>query len=379
METYLLALIPELVVRGIEQAVVFSKGRAELVPESYHLAELSFGGRATEIDGYKGMVRILDKVRPSVVHLHQVYNIGVMQACLERVPMVVHGHDYHYLCPASTFYYKRTKEICNKVSGPVCFPTTLHKHCMTLRPRYALAYYRRVKWFESEARRFAAVVVPSESARQRFLAAGCEAEQVTSLPYFCPVQPLEQPRALPLQPTVLFIGRIRPNKGVDTFIEAFARLPRKVRAVMVGDFTSKSRAHMESRASALGCADQVELSDWVNRDQIQKIFASATVLVFPSIWPETLGIVGIEALASGVPVVASDIGGVREWLLPGQTGLLVTPGSVEDLADGMEKLLIDKVRNRAYGENGIALVQERFSPASHIDRLAGIYRSCEQE
>jgi glycosyltransferase involved in cell wall biosynthesis len=247
---------------------------------------------------------------------------------------------------------------------------------MSPRPRYALDYYRRVKWFERNSRRFAGVVAPSEAARQRFLAAGFEPSSARTLPYFCSLIPAEAPRRLPDQPTVLFIGRVRPNKGVDTFLEAVARLPSEVRALMVGDFTAESREKIEARAVVLGMSERLEMRGWSSRDDVRQVFEEATVLAFPSLWPETLGIVGIEALACGVPAVASDIGGVREWLLPGETGVLVPPKDPVALAAALQELLFDESRNRQFGRNGIRLIHDNFSVETHIAGLLQIYKSC---
>lgn len=375
VETYLLAIIPRLEALGHSQAVVFAKGRGELVANSHCVPGLSFGNRTAEREAYTSMQQIMEQEQPDVVHLHQVYNTGAIRACLQQVPVVVHAHDYRYVCPASTFYYKRSREVCGRRAGLSCFTTTLRKHCLTPRPSFALNYYRRVRWFGQQAGRIVAVVAPSAAAAQRYRAAGFSNEQINVHPYFCPIDVAEQPRKLPDQPTILFIGRIRPTKGTDTFIEAFGMLPDTVRAIMIGDFTDSTREKLRSQAARLGCAGRLQMRDWVGRDELRHVYEESTVFAFPSIWPETLGIVGIEALACGVPVVASDIGGVREWLLPGKTGLLATPKSSSELARGLEQLLFDEAINLEYGRNGLDLIRQRFTPEYHIDRLLKTYKS----
>lgn len=373
VETYLLSTIPELESRGHSQGIVYARGQDNLVAESYIVPELSMGTRRAEAVAESSMNEILESFRPDIVHLHQVYNLGAVRACLKQVPVLVHGHDYRYLCPASTFYHRRSRTACKRTAGPGCFPTTLIKHCMSPRPSYALNYYRRVRWFTLEASRFCGVIAPSESARDRFLEAGFGASRVTKLPYFCPLEPANKPRSSPTQPTVLFVGRIRANKGVDIFLEAFARLGKEVQAILVGDFTDVSRRDVLKTAETLGFADRMVLHNWVDREKVRAVFEQATVFAFPSVWPETLGIVGIESLACGVPVVASDIGGVREWLKQGKTGLLVKPKDPVALATAIEKLLFDTSLNTKLGRNGIALVRDHFSRSDHITRLLQIY------
>lgn len=373
IETYLLSLLPELERRGYPQSLVYAKGDSRLYSNSYEVPDLSLGNPAAEDRAEATLRGVLDEIEPDLVHIHSVYNLGAVRACLARAPVLLHGHDYRYLCPASTFYFRRSRTVCGRTAGLGCFPTTLRHHCMSPRPRYAMDYLRRVRWIARNSGRFAGVIAPSEAARQRFLAAGFAPVQVVTLPYFCPLEPATEPRPLPEKPTVLFIGRIRPNKGVDIFLQAFTRLPSEVLALMVGDFTPDSRQAVEQQAEALGCDDRIELSGWVDRNSVRAVYERTTVFVFPSVWPETLGIVGIEALACGVPVVASDIGGVREWLQPGETGLLAPPKDAETLAAGLRALLFDSERNRAMGENGIALVRDQFSPQYHQERLLQFY------
>lgn len=373
VETYLLSIIPRLESLGYEQAVVYARGQAGLVERSHHVPELSRADRKSGRAGYAALQSVLARERPDLVHLHQVHNTGAIAACLERVPVVVHAHDYRYVCPSSGFYYKRAREVCRRTAGPGCFTTTLSKHCLSPRPGYALDYYRRVKWVAGQANRIAAVVAPSEAARQRYLAAGFDPARIEVHPYFCTLPPGDAPRPLPERPTALFIGRIRPNKGVDTFVEAFARLPADTRAIMVGDFSDAARASVGAQAGRLGCADRLQMRPWVARAEIREVFEQATVFVFPSLWPETLGIVGIEALACGVPVVASDIGGVREWLKEGETGYLAEPKNAAKFAARIGELLKNEVLNLEMGRNGQRLIRERFTPGYHIERLLGLY------
>lgn len=375
VEVYLLHLVPELEARGHDVVVGYAHGTSQLVERSVSLSEISSSGRKDESRGYRAAMEVLGRYEPDLVHLHQAHNKGVISACLENVPTIVHGHDYRYLCPASTFYFRRSESICNRTAGAGCFAMTLVRHCLTPRPRYAVPYYRRVSWVHRHRDEFAHVIAPSESCRERFLQVGFSAKRVTTLPYFCPIDPREQVRPLPESPTLLFVGRASPNKGARYFVEALGRLPATVRGVMMGSFDAGSSRQLKDLAQKSGCADRLELLPWAGREDVRAAFEGATVFVFPSIWPETLGIVGLEALASGVPVVASDVGGVREWLREGETGFLVPPKDVDALAERAERLLFDEALNRTMGERGIALIRERFSIDYHLQRLLDIYEA----
>ncbi len=187
--------------------VGFAQGQAELATHPVLLTELSGADKTVRDLGYQKTKALIRQYRPDVVHIHQTHNRGIIEACLETTPTIIHGHDYRYLCPASTFFYRRSETLCARTAGPACFAVTLTRHCLTPRPQYTFPYYPRVRWIQQQRHRFAHVIAPSESCRQRFLQAGFAAEQVTTLPYFCPIPGRDEPRPLPAHPTLLFIGR----------------------------------------------------------------------------------------------------------------------------------------------------------------------------
>jgi len=374
IETYMLGLIPRLIAAGIEPVVGFGNGRAELAPRAIRIPELTTAPRRHDAAGRNAIRRVLASEQPDIVHLHNIQNVDIVEECLDTLPVLFTAHDYRYACPASTFYYKKSKQVCERTCGPGCFAVTLKHHCLTPRPLTAWAFYRRVRRIERNAERFAAVIAPSESAAGRMLAAGFTRDQVRVLPYFCPIPPRREPRPVPAQPHILFVGRLSDNKGWEYFVRALGRLPNHIQGTMVGSFNAGTTAQVQRLANECGCGERIRLRGWAGREEIQAIMESASVLVFPSIWAETLGIVGLEALASGVPVVASDIGGVREWLLPGQTGLLVPPKDDFAIAEAVQHLLEDPKHLRDMGAAGITLIENKFSPDQHVSSLLNVYR-----
>lgn len=374
VETYLLHLIPALAAAGLEQYYAYAQGEADLSLRAIQVPEIAQFGREAEKAGYARTQEILRDRRPDLIHVHRVYNLGVMRACLEYGPVVVTCHDYLYLCPAASFFHRRTQSICQRRAGPACFAITLVKHCLTPRPRFAMGYYRRVRTFVRWKERFAAVLCPSESVRDRLLAHGFSAERTITLPYFCPVSARSEPRRMPDTPTILFLGRIRAIKGYDVFIRCLGLIPN-AKGLMVGDITPDSKRRVGELARAAGCEDRLTLRGWAARGEIAALFENTSVFIFPSIWPETLGIVGLEAMAAGVPVVASDVGGVRQWLRHGENGFLVPRKDAEATARATSRLLDSPDLMLQMGKAALETVRSGFLPEQHIRRLGEIYRS----
>lgn len=372
VETYLLHLLPALESQGMTNTYVFARGDNNLLPRTVQLPEICQIGRHAEHNGYKKTLAILEDLRPEIIHIHRIYNLGVIQACLDFGPTVVTCHDYLYLCPAGSFFHRRTRTVCQRKAGLGCFAVTLLRHCMTLRPVYAPAYLRRVQQFRTWGDRFALVLCPSDSVRDRLLGLGFPSSRTVTLPYFCPIQPRPTPRPLPEEPCILFMGRIRPIKGFDVFIRALGFVPN-VRGIIVGDANDETRKVIFKIAQQAGCEHRLEIRPWAARDEIPSLFEQATLFAFPSIWPETLGIVGLEAMAHGVPVVASDIGGVRQWLRHGINGLLVEPNDATALAAAIRELLVSPTRLMEMGRAAIETIRTSFLIEDHIARLLALY------
>ena len=374
VETYLFSLLPCLEKRGVTPVLAYGTGDSSLHAPARHIPALGTAGFRAEAQARSQMERALQEEAPDLVHVHNVQNVGALQASLDYGPTVVTTHDYRWVCPANNFFHERPQAICGRTCGLGCFATTITKRCVTPRPQYAAYFYRRAKWGIKHAGGFARVIAPSDGARKKYEASGFEGADVSVLPYFCELAPADTPRPIPAPPTITYLGRVAANKGHEYFIQALGELPEAVRGRMVGGISEEVAQSLRALADKHGCAERLELHGWASRTEVVELLDNTSVFVFPSLWPETLGIVGIEALSRGVPVVASDVGGVPEWCLEGETGYRVPPKDGAAIADRVAHLLSDEDRLRTFGKQGIELIEEKFRPEQHIDRLLRLYQ-----
>jgi glycosyltransferase involved in cell wall biosynthesis len=374
VETYLFGLFPRLKAAGITPVVAYAEGDDTLHPATCRAPAIGTAGFRAEAQSRVQTEQILRQEQPDVVHVHNVQNVGALQAAFDYGPTVMTTHDYRWVCPANSFFHRRPQTVCERTCGPGCFTTTLVKHCVTPRPQYAAYFYRRARWAIRHAEAFARVVAPSEGARRKYAQSGFGAASMGVLPYFCTLEVKDQPRPLPEQPTITYLGRIASNKGHEYFIEALGRLSEPVRGVMVGSISEAVRGELTALARRHGCAERLELRGWASREEVLALLDETSVFVFPSLWPETMGIVGVEALSRGVPVVASDVGGVREWCTDGETGFVVPPKDAAAMADRIERLVSDERRLQAFGERGLTLVRKKFLPHQHVNQLVEWYQ-----
>ncbi len=178
---------------------------------------------------------------------------------------------------------------------------------------------------------------------------------------------------------VLFVGRLVERKGVPYLLEAVGLLKdRSVRLVIVGD--GPERLKLEDAARRLGIADRVVFRGRIPAAELQAAYARARVFVLPSVFDargdtEGLGVVALEAMNHGTPVVASRIGGIPDVVEDGVTGLLVPPGDAAALAAALRRVLDEPDLARQLGEAGRRRVHERFSQEAITARWVAVYRS----
>ena len=128
-----------------------------------------------------------------------------------------------------------------------------------------------------------------------------------------------------------------------------------------------------------GEGGRLSYAGWVDRDGLWRLLAGARSLWLPSLWAEPFGIVGLEALSAGVPVIAADVGGVRDWLTHQRHGLLVRSGSAGELRRAADRLAADPDLATGLGQRGRRRVARDFDAAAIMDRLVQLYQEVAAE
>jgi glycosyltransferase involved in cell wall biosynthesis len=141
----------------------------------------------------------------------------------------------------------------------------------------------------------------------------------------------------PWRGRLLYAGRLSALKGVDVAVRALAHLP-DARLTVCGHGAPAARAGLQVLAAELGVADRVALRPPLPADAMGGLYAAHDAVLFPVTWPEPWGLVPLEAMAVGTPVVASGTGGSAEYLRPGENALLAAPGDAGELAGAVARL-----------------------------------------
>jgi glycosyltransferase involved in cell wall biosynthesis len=175
-------------------------------------------------------------------------------------------------------------------------------------------------------------------------------------------------------PTIGYLARMCPEKGLHTLIDAFVLLKRRgtlphLHLSVAGTCVRADEQYVEAQRAKLeaaGCAADAEFFPNIEREEKLRFLAALSVLSVPATYGESFGLYVLEALAAGVPVVQPRHGAFPEVLAATGGGTLVEPDDAQSLADGLEQLLRDPERRSALGATGRAAVLERFG----VERMA---------
>ncbi|MBO3749400.1 glycosyltransferase [Streptosporangiaceae bacterium NEAU-GS5] len=177
--------------------------------------------------------------------------------------------------------------------------------------------------------------------------------------------PDKRAKLKPKRPRLLSLGRIVPRKGVDTIVEALRFIPDAELVVAGGPapgglHRDPEITRLRWEASQAGVADRVRFTGQISREDVPALIRSSTAVVCVP-WYEPFGMVTLEAMACGAAVVASYVGGQKETIVNGVTGLLVPPRRPIAVAQAVQQLLRDPVRRTAYGIAGADRARSRYT------------------
>jgi glycosyltransferase involved in cell wall biosynthesis len=315
-------------------------------------------------------ISIVQELRPDVVHLHDIYDIELASATREYAPVVWSAHG-HIGCTSGEKYFRRPGDECTRHHGPGCIPNLFIRGCAhRLDPRPFPHRYRQATRLLTGLRDADVAVSYSQFCLEQLMTN--RVPRIHKVPLFTPI-----PAAIASQGEenrILFVGRIVPAKGLASLLAAMRAVDARLEVHGDGWWMARALRLTE----ALGIRDRVEFHGWTEPAELTNAYERATMVAVPSLWPEPFGLVGIEAMAHGRPVVGSATGGIPEWLQDQETGLLVMPGDVGSLGRAIKRLLEDRAEVQRMGVKAVQAVRNGFSEEVHLREISDVYAQAQR-
>jgi glycosyltransferase involved in cell wall biosynthesis len=315
----------------------------------------------------RALRRIILKERPEIVHAHNwfVHSFTPLKAW-SKAKLVVSLHDYSLVCVQKRLM--RQGVGCTGSGVMKCLACGTQFYGLAKGPLVTLANFY---WGERE-RRAVDMFLPVSQAV-------VEGDQLDrhSVPY--QIVPNFIPDTidvagddanaflaqLPAGEFLLFVGDVFPDKGVEVLLQAYAEMEMQIPLVLIGRLMITD---LEKRLP-----QNVFLMGRWPHDAVMAAWRRCTIGLVPSTWAEPFGIVTLEAMSMGKPLIASRSGGLSDIIVDGETGLLVSPGDPQELRRAMQTLLDDSRLRERMGEQAKRRAVE-FRAAAVVSRFEHVYR-----
>jgi glycosyltransferase involved in cell wall biosynthesis len=315
-----------------------------------------------------------ERFQPDVIYLHKLADLEVLENLLySGIPVIRMVHDHDLYCMRSYKYNYFTRKICERALSPYCvFPcgASIARDREGALPLKWVSYTAKVRELELN-RKFYRLVVATQFMKDELLRNGFDPDKIEMHAPVPPTGDASWESSFSDRNCIVYAGQIIRGKGVDVLLESLAQVRTPFTCYIFGD--GEHRRYCEELSHRLGLADRVFFKGFVSPDEIAIFYRTCSVVAVSSVWPEPFGAVGLEAMRFGLPVVAFDAGGIREWLGNGQNGFLVPWMDRQAYAARVDELLGNKALARQMGERGRQLVAERFDFSKYISGLEHLF------
>jgi len=318
--------------------------------------------------------KLITDTKPDIAHLHNIYHqlsfsiLSVLKK--HKIPTIMTLHDYKLICPNYTLY--RQGKICEKCQKGKYYYTVINKCirnsylasglcCLEAYFNYITNIYENIDLF----------IAPSNFLRKKFIQFGFPQHKIVHLPNFTNKSTEITCRPANNDAYILYFGRLSPEKGLLTLLNAMKLLPN-IKLKISGQGSQENQLKKFIQENSL---DNITFLGFNKGDSLKKLISQSTLIIIPSEWPENFPISILEAFSLGKPVIASNIGGLPELVQNNQTGLLFEPGNYIDLKNKIEQLLNNPLKIQKMGKIAQEAIKNNYSSEIHYKKIIKIYQT----
>lgn len=341
--------------------------RVSLRPKDYSFEYVNFSHPQVEANFNK----VLTSFSPDVVHFHNLVglSVGLIHLAKKRgIKTVVTLHDHWGFCFKNTLL-KREAEICSD-----------YTKCAECRSSVSdddgrsIPIRMRKDYLAMQLREVDTFITPSTYLAETYIGAGFPRDKFQVTWSGIDVARFSKIRRNRAGGTVrfTFIGYFGRHKGIHILLEALSLIGEKtrIRLNLVGE--GDQEAVYRETVKRFGCENVVRFWGKMHNSRLEEVYAETDVIILPSIWPENQPVSVTEAMAAGIPVIASRIGGIPELIEDGKSGFLFEAGNPEQLAKRMGEFVAHPAKLEEFGKNAFAKIAE-ISFENQVARIIEAY------
>lgn len=327
--------------------------------------------KAREEHNLQVFERVLREFDPDIIFIWGMWNLHYSLAALaeaqypDRVvyrfatywPTLPSQHEFYWRAPGRNWYSRLIKQVLGRLALDMLAKET-HKVPLAFRHAYCV----------SAASRNVLVEAGVPIAHARIIHTGLNVQQYRNGGE--PHAPHRAGRNL----NILYAGRLYPEKGIDTLLQAMSRLvggqaKRNINLSIAGSGSVEYENRLHQLVQQSGLTNHVTFLGWMPPAEIPALLRKFDVLVLPSVWPEPFSRAVLEGMISGLVVVATRTGGTPEIIIDGENGLLFMPNDPVDLAEKIVSLADDPDSRSAIAKAGRQSILQRFTMTKMMDQI----------
>jgi glycosyltransferase involved in cell wall biosynthesis len=311
------------------------------------------------------MEEMIKDAKPDLVHIHEVFPFIspwiLRTASHLGIPVVMSCHNFRLICP--TAHLISRTGFCELCTGEREYWCTLRNCRKDIFESLAFTIRSIVaRKFGLFKRTITTYIALSEFAKRKLTQAGYAEDKIRVLPNMVPVP--SAPAEVKSGTYFAFVGRVSAEKGIDTLIAAARLIDSPIR--VAGDCSG-------TRDALQNCPGNVHYVGFVKGQELEHLYQNARCLMLPSKCIEVNPLVVAEAMSYGLPVIASEVGGIPEMVKDGETGFLFRAGDHIQLAEKMKLVWQNPQLARQLGQAGRDKATREYSEAGYFERLMAIY------
>lgn len=377
-EQYMLRTARHLRARGIRSSLLYELDGSFAPDYARELA--GHGGLAGGVFPQVELARQLAELRPDIVFVQNCDDARTLRTLAAGpAPALRFFHDHRLFCLREHKYTTLGHSTCTRTAGLGCYACLGFLGRSERWPGVELRTLGALRRQQSAHHGLDGFVVGSDYMARHVAQHGFDSRRIHTAPLYATVDDIlaDEPESLPVardDSLIVFAGQLVRGKGVDILLDSLPQLRSRARLVIAGEGAQGDELRRQARATGWG--ERIEFVGRLDPSRLAELMRHACCVVMPSRSPETFGQSGLEAQALGTAVVASDVGGISQWLVHETTGLLVRPNDSAGLADALDRLLGAPAWARRLGRAGQNRCRMMFTPDQHVDRLLAAFQRC---
>jgi glycosyltransferase involved in cell wall biosynthesis len=329
-----------------------------VLPKLLAFFEIAFFGRVKRSDKTQSSDILTDKAiysidtleraiawKPDLILDHGISPVDCKKALLKAAPNHLFCHNHVGTCISGFRSHQFPRPTpCMKKFGLGCLFHYLPRRCGGRNPIEMVRLHRLNQDYRNLLSQYRSLIVFSSAMHRIYENHGVESKNLQHLRFFPPeIDAGEEPTTHPISGNLLFLGRLTKIKGASYLIRS-VELAQKQLSIPLSLTIAGAGQELESlQMQASNSKIPIHFPGWVSGVEKQQLIKKHDLILVPSLWSEPFGLIGVEAAACGVPSVATDMGGISDWCISGETGELVpsNPISPNEIAKRIIKILSD--------------------------------------